>query len=424
MSKKLSHKVENGNVVVTLNISGKEWTSALESGKKVVLSNLEVKGFRKGHVPENIAKKHLSAGKVREEATNKIINANWNTAMEEMKDHNVISRPSVDLVKVSDNELEVTFTSALMPSIKLGKKSGFEAIRKIEKVLEEEIEKEMEQIKPLLMKKEELEKEVEEGDIVNIDFLGKKDGKKFDGGEAKGHDLKIGSNQFIPGFEEKIKGMKLGEEKVIELTFPETYPTKDLAGADVIFDVKINSIYREVELEGEELKSKLKEIGFQDMDDMKAKVTTMIEEKKTQGANDKFFSQAVTEIIEHDDTELVLPEVIVKDALDRKLSQFSQTISQQGMNLEQYLDMIGKTKEEFMDKDMKPQAEKEVKQQLVYQELIKQYNVETTDADVDSELQKIADAQGMTLEDVKAAVPVQTVKGSLTFSKLVEKMLK
>lgn len=422
---KFTVKKENSNVIVTMRITGGEWTSALETGKKSAIEDLEIKGFRKGHVPANIAEKYISEGKIREEATNNIINKEWSSAMKEMKDHDIISQPSVDLVKVSNTELEVTFTSALMPEVILGKTTGFEAKVEVEDVSEEEIEKELEQIKTLLIKQEEIKEKIDEGHIVNIDFLGKKEGKPFDGGEAKGFDLKIGSGQFIEGFEEKMKGMKLGEEKVIELSFPKEYPSPDLAGAEVTFDVKINSIKLEKKLKGEELNEKLKTMGFKSMEDVIEKVTAMIKERKNQQSQDKFFEAAVKEIIKHKDTKMTLPESIVVDALNKKMEQFSQSIIQQGMKLEQYLEMIGKTKEEFMESDMRPQAKQDVKQQLIYQELLKIFTkVEATEEQVNNEIKKIADAQGMKVEDVKKAIPSSNIKSSITFNNLVFEMTK
>jgi trigger factor len=359
-------------------------------------------------------------------ATELAIDKNYSDVIELLQKENIISRPAIEVQKISDTEFEVNFTSAMMPEIKLGKTSGFKAKPDFKKATKEEIEKELEKMAPHLKAAKEIEEEraVKEGDIANINFVGKKDGKAFDGGTAEGFDLKIGSGQFIPGFEEQVKGMKPGEEKDIELTFPDAYPQPDLAGQDVVFEVKLNSIKEEVELEGKEREERLKMMGFSSDEDMKSKIEFMINDQKEAKANDEFFNAVVKEIIEDKGTEVEIPEQLINDEVANQLKTFEQQLAKQGMTLDSYLEMIKTDRETFVEKNMKEGALDRIKHGLIYTQLIKDLKLEITDEMIEKELERIAEIQGVKAKDLKKNVNMDSFKNALTFQELVKLLQK
>ena len=424
MTIKLTNNKENGNHIVTMTVTGDDWTKTLDKTKKELTKNLEIKGFRKGHVPANIADKYVTDQHVQGKASEIIIDKEYAKILEKLQEEKIITRPAINIVKISDSEFEATFTSAIYPEIKLGKTSGFDVKWEADKATKEEIEAEIEKLSAHFKTTKEIEgdRKLKDGDTANIDFLGKKDGVAFDGGEAKGYDLVIGSNSFIPGFEEQMKGMKKGEEKVIELTFPENYPSKDLAGADVTFDVTLNSIKEEVELEGKELDERLKMMGFKSMDDMKEKVEFFINDQKESAANDKYFNEVVDEILADDKTEIEIPDALIEDEQANQLKTFEEQLAKQGMKLDQYLEMIKKDRKEFIEENLKENALKRIKHGLVYTQLIDELKATPTEDDINAELDKIAKQQGLKAEDLKKNLDMNSFTNALMFQNLVKKL--
>ena len=426
MTIKLTNKKENGSHIVTMTVTGDDWTKTLDKTQKQLLENLEIKGFRKGHVPANIAEKYVTAQHVQGKASEIIIDKEYSKVLDKLQEEKIITRPAINITKISDTEFEATFTSAIYPEIKLGKTSGFSAKWEADKASKEEVQAEIDKMAAHFMTTKEIsgDRKLKDGDIANIDFVGKKDGVEFDGGAGKAYDLKVGSNSFIPGFEEQIKGMKKGEEKVIELTFPENYPSKDLAGADVTFDVTLNSIKEEVELEGKELEERLKMMGFKSKEDMNEKVEFLINDQKESAANEKYFNEVVEEIIADKGTEVEIPDALIEDEKHNQLQTFEQQLSKQGMTLDQYLEMIKKTREEFVDENLKENALNRIKHGLVYTQLVEELEATPTEKDIEKELKKIADQQGFKVEELKKNVDMNSFTNALMFQNLVQKLRK
>ncbi len=407
-------------VEVSITENGAEWTKLVQAAKKDLMENLELKGFRKGKVPANIAEQHITSERVWYAAADKLIEANYEKAIELLTSEKVATRPTFDVRKVSDDAIEAVLSSHLMPEVKIGDRSSISVKYEVEEVTQEEVDQEVAQLDEILKEaKESTEGEAKDGDITNIDFLGKVDGVAFEGGEAKAFDLKLGSNQFIPGFEEQVVGMKVGETKDLEVTFPETYPQEDLAGKLSVFTVTLNSIKTMVELEGEALQAKLKTFGFDSKEEIVDRIREVATDRKVQMADDKFFREYVDAISALEDTKVSISDAIIAQEVEQELKRFEMQISQQGMKMDQYLEMLGMSLEEFKEKNLKEASAKRVKEGLIYSQLIEELNIKVEEADLEAEYAKIAKDSKATVEQVKEQIQPASIESNVTFKKLV-----
>ncbi len=404
--------------------NGAEWTKFVEAAKKELMDNLEIKGFRKGKVPANIAEQHISQERVWYAAADKLINANYNQAIELLMTEKVATQPTFDVKAVSAESIEAVLSSHLMPEVKLGDRSNVKIEYKLEEVTQEEIDAEVSQLDDLLKEAKEVEGDnpAANGDITNIDFLGKVDGVAFEGGEAKGFDLTLGSKQFIEGFEEQVEGMKIGETKDINVTFPETYPQEDLKGKPAVFTVTLNAIKKMVELEGEELQTKLKAFGFDSKEEIISRIKEVASDRKEQMANDNFFREYVDAVSALEDTKVAISDEIIKQEIEQEYKRFEAQVSQQGMTIDKYLEMLGMSKEEFKEKNLKESSEKRVRDGLIYAQLIEDQAIKVEESDLDAEYAKIAKDSKVTVEEVKKQINPGSIESNVMFKKLINSL--
>ncbi len=409
-------------VEVSITENGAEWTKLVQAAKKNLMDNLELKGFRKGKVPANIAEQHISEQQVWYQAADKLIDANYEQAMELMVAEKIATRPVFNIKSVSNESIEAVLTSHLMPEVKIGDRSNVKVDYKVEEVTQEEIDAEVKQLDQILKEAKEVEGEevAKDGDITNIDFLGKVDGVAFDGGEAKGFDLTLGSKQFIEGFEAQVEGMKVGETKDINVVFPEAYPQENLAGQPAVFTVTLNSIKRMVELEGEALLAKLKTFGFESKDEIVSRIEEVAKDQKEQKARDAFFREYVDAVVALEDTKVTISDAIISQEIETEFQRFEAQIAQQGMTTDKYLEMLGMSKEEFKEKNLKEASEKRVKDGLIYAQLIEELGIKAEEADIEAEYAKIAKDSKATVEQVKEQVQQASIESNVIFRKLVE----
>ncbi len=406
---------------VSIKANGEEWTKLVQEAKKNLIDNLEIKGFRKGKVPANIAEKHVSPQRVWHEAADKLIEKNYEEAINLLTSEKVATRPTFEVRSVSDEAIEAVLASHLMPEVKLGDRSNISVKYEVEEVTQEEIDQEISQLDELLKEAKEVEGDVAaaDGDITNIDFLGKVDGVAFEGGEAKGFDLKLGSKQFIDGFEAQVEGMKVGETKDIEVTFPEAYPQESLAGKPAVFTVTLNAVKRMVELEGEALTAKLKTFGFETKDEIVVRIKEVATDRKVQMADDKFFREYVDALAELADTDVKVSDAIIAQEVEQELQRVTAQMTQQGMTMDKYLEMLGMSLEEFKEKNLTESATKRVKDGLIYAQLVTDLGIKVEEADLEAEYAKIAKDSKVTVEEVKKQIQPGSVESNVTFKKLV-----
>ena len=385
-------KTENANEVkLNVTIEAEKFDEAI---KKVYFKSAKyfnIPGFRKGKAPMNIVEKYYGKEIFYEDAFNEVVPEELEKAVEENK-LQVVSRPDIEVTQIGKGQ-DLIFTAVFQtkPEAELGKYKGVE-IKKIEyKVTDEDIEHElghMQEHNSRLISVE--DRPVEKGDIANINFEGFVDGVAFEGGKAENHDLEIGSNTFIPGFEDQIIGMKIDEEKDIKVKFPDEYFSKDLAGKDATFKVKVNEIKKkELPTLDDEFAKDVSE--FDTLKELKESI-----KEKQQKQNDeraKYETQDAVMKAVCENVKVDIPSGMIETETENMIKDMEQRLSYQGLRLDQYLQMMGKTKEE-MQKEYEPQAIEAIKSRLAIEEVIKAEKIEVADIDVDEKIKEMAKNYG------------------------------
>ena len=391
-------KTEKANEVkLEITVEAEKFENAM---KKVYFQNAKyfnIPGFRKGKAPMNIVEKYYGAQIFYEDAFNEVATEAYDEALEANK-IDAVSRPVVD-IKQMEKGKDVIFTAVVQtkPEVELGKYKGIE-IPKVEyKVEEKDIEHElghMQEHNSRLITVD--DRALENGDIATIDFEGFVDGVAFDGGKAEGHELEIGSGSFIPGFEDQLVGMKIDEEREIKVTFPKEYFSKDLAGKEAMFKVKLHEIKRKElpELDDEFAKDVSE---FDTLAELKASIKEKIEKNNEQRQKYETEDLAIKAVCE--DVKVDIPSGMVEFEVENMMKDFEQRLSYQGLNLDQYLKMIGKTEEE-MKKEYEPQAIEAIKSRLVLEAIIKAEKIEASEDEIKAKMEEMAKNYGKKVEEI------------------------
>ena len=385
-------KTKNANEVkLNVTIEAEKFDEAI---KKVYFKSAKyfnIPGFRKGKAPMNIVEKYYGKEIFYEDAFNEVVPEELEKAVEDNK-LQVVSRPDIEVTQIGKGQ-DLIFTAVFQtkPEAELGKYKGVE-IKKIEyKVTDEDIEHElghMQEHNSRLISVE--DRPVEKGDIANINFEGFVDGVAFEGGKAENHDLEIGSNTFIPGFEDQIIGMKIDEEKDIKVKFPDEYFSKDLAGKDATFKVKVNEIKKkELPTLDDEFAKDVSE--FDTLKELKESI-----KEKQQKQNDeraKYETQDAVMKAVCENVTVDIPSGMIETETENMIKDMEQRLAYQGLKLDQYLQMMGKTREE-MQKEYEPQATDAIKSRLAIEAVIKAEKIEVADIDVDEKIKEMAKNYG------------------------------
>lgn len=392
-------KTKNANEVkLEITVEAEKFENAM---KKVYFQNAKyfnIPGFRKGKAPMNIVEKYYGPEIFYEDAFNDVATENYDEALKE-NNIEVVSRPEVD-IKQMEKGKDLIFTVVVQtkPEVELGKYKGIE-IKKIEYTVEDkDIEHELEHMQEHNSRLITVEdRPVEKGDIATIDFEGFVDGVAFDGGKAEGHDLEIGSGSFIPGFEDQVIGMKIEEEKDVVVTFPKEYFSKDLAGKEATFKVKLHEIKKkELPKLDDEFAKDVSE--FDTLDELKADIKAKLEKNNTQKAKYETEEEAVKAVCEK--AKLDIPSGMIDMEVENMLKDFEQRLSYQGLNLEQYLKMVGKTEEE-MKKEYEPQATEAIKSRLTLEAIKKAEKIEATEKEIAEKMEEMAKNYGKKVEEIQ-----------------------
>ena len=417
-------KTKNANEVkLEITVEAEKFNDAI---KKVYFKSAKyfnIPGFRKGKAPMNIVEKYYGKEIFYEDAFNEVAGDALDEAVKE-NDLYVVSRPDIDVTQIEKGK-DLIFTAVMQtkPEAELGKYKGVE-IKKIEyKVTAEDVNHELSHMQEHNARMVTVEdRPVESGDIVTIDFEGFVDGKAFDGGKAEGHELEIGSNTFIPGFEDQIIGMKIDEEKDINVKFPEEYFSKELAGKDATFKVKLHEIKKkELPKLDDEFAKDVSE--FDTLKELKEDI-----KKKQQKQNDdkaKYETEDAVIKAVCENVKVDIPSGMIETEVDNMIKDIEQRLSYQGLKLEQYLQMMGKTTEE-MRKEYEPQAIDSIKSRLALEAVIKAEKIEATEEEVDEKMKEMAknygkenDEEFMKNENVR-----NYIKDGLTSQKAIEFLVK
>ncbi len=398
MSLKIEKTEQKNELKLEFSIEAEKFDNAIKTVYEKNAKYFNIPGFRKGKAPMNIVEKYYGKEIFYEDAFNEIVPEIYDN---ELKENNVeaVSKPQIDIVQMEKGK-DLIFTAIVQtkPEVKLGKYKGIE-VEKVEyNVSDEDVEHELGHMAEKNARLITIEdRPVENGDITVIDFEGFVDGKAFEGGKAEGHELTIGSNTFIPGFEDQIIGMKIDEEKDINVKFPEQYFSEELAGKDAVFKVKLHEIKKkELPAIDDELAKDISE--FDTLAELKASIKEKIQKENETRAKYETEDAVIKAVAEK--TEIDIPSGMIDAEIENNIKDVENRLSYQGATLDQYLKMMGKTMEEFKN-EYKPQAEQTVKQRLILDAVAIAENIEVEEKEIDEKIKEMAERYGKKEEEIK-----------------------
>ena len=420
-------KKDNNIVVISLEASKEEFKDAMMKSFNKNKNRFQIPGFRKGKAPYKLVKQYYGEGALFDDAIDFIVNPAYSAAVKE-NDLQVVSRPELDIQEIGEDKgMKYTVTVTVKPEVELGQYEGVEAeyryIAPTDEMVEAELKRKQDQAGRMVPVEG---RAVEDGDTVTIDYEGFVDGVAFEGGKDEGHDLKIGSNSFIPGFEEQLIGHNIDDEFPITVTFPEDYHAEKLKGKEATFQIKIHAIkVKELPEIDDDFVKDVSE--FDTLDEYKADIKKSKEEQAQKSAQDRFENEVVKVVCEN--AKVDIPACMVDTEVDSMIEEQSYRMRSQGIALETYLQYMGQTMDEYKA-GLRTMAEARVKSSLVLEACAKAMNIEATDADVEEEAEKIAAQYGMKKEDFMARIKDNdafirdSIVGRKTVDALTEKAVK
>lgn len=414
MSVKSCEKVEKSQVALTVEVSAAEFEAAIEKAYQKMRKKINVPGFRPGKAPRKIIEGMYGAEVFFEEAINIAFPEAYEAAVKE-QDLQVVGYPEVEMVGECTKE-GFTFKAVapVYPEVTLGQYKGLSAPKDDVKVTAADVEERLKQLSDRNTRLVSVEREAKEGDTAVIDFEGFLDGKPFDGGKGENHSLELGSHSFVPGFEEQVIGMKAGEEKDIDITFPEDYHA-DLAGKAVVFKVKVHEVKeKEVPAMDDEFAKDVSE--FDTLKELKADLKKKITEERQKDA-DRAFEDALMEQVAEGLTAEI-PDAMVENQARQFVDNFKMQIAQQGIPFDQYAKMTGMDEAKLVE-DAKEPATRQVRMDLAVAAIIKAESIEASDEEVEEEYKKMAEQYGLDVEMVKKYLQADQIKDQVISRKAV-----
>ena len=382
---------------INVTIEGEKWQKAIDKAYDKVSKKVKIDGFRPGKAPKDIFLKKYGKENLLVEAADSCMQDAYMDILKDNEGLEIVAQPKVEIKGVSDEKLELMFTLILKPEVKLGKYTGLGVKKEEAKVTKKEIEESIDHMRSHYAENVTKDGKVANGDIAIIDFEGFKDGVAFAGGKAENYSLTIGSNSFIPGFEEQIIGMKKGEEKELNLTFPEDYHAEELKGAPVVFKVKVNEI-KEVKVP-ELDKDFFEDLGMEGIDSKEAlenQVEENIKTRKESELENKYLDELLEAAAKN--TEVDIPDVMIEEEIDRMLKQYEENLNMQGITLEQFYKFTNSDEKALRDQ-MKEEAGKRVKFRLMLEEIAKAEKFDMSDKDAEKEAEELASKYQMTKDE-------------------------
>ena len=391
-------KQENNTAVFQVESDAAEFEAAVNSAYLQNKASIYIPGFRKGKAPRAVVEGMYGKDVFYQDALDELAPKAFEQGVKE-SELRFVGAPSISDVNVTDERTAVfSFTVTLYPEVTLGQYKGIEASRESVVVSDEDVNAEVESARKRNARKVSVEREAQMGDTANIDFDGFLNGERFDGGKAEGYDLELGSNSFVPGFEEQIVGMQIGEEKDLDITFPEEY-VEDLAGKAVVFKVKLNSLtVSELPELDDEFAKDVSE--FDTLDEYKADIRANLEKRRQDEAEEKVRSEIMHKAAENMTVEI--PEVMVQEKVEEILRNYAANfgLNSRDMEYAQLLQMMG-LDENTVNVSIRPGAQVQVKNDLLIEAVIKAENIEATDEEVEEYLNKVAESIQAQPEEVK-----------------------
>ena len=408
MSVKSCEKLEKSKVALTIEVSAEDFEVAINKAYLKMRGKMNIPGFRPGKAPRKIVESMYGAEVFYEEAVNIVLPDAYEKAVSDEK-LEVVGYPEVELENCGKDGVTFKATVAVYPEVKLGQYKGLEAPKANVKVMAADVNARLKEMAERNSRMVSVERAVKKGDIANIDFVA------FDGGKGENFDLEIGSGSFVPGFEDQLIGMKVGQEKDIDITFPEDY-TPELAGKPVVFHVKVNEVkVKEVPAIDDEFAKDVSE--FDTLKDLKADLKKKITEDRKTAAQHAFEDALMQKVA--DGIEADIPEDMVVLQSQRMMENFKQQLAAQGIPFDQYVKMTGMSEDAIQKESMEP-ALKQVRMDLAVAAIVKAENLEASDEEVENEMKNIAEKYGMDLESIKKYLPASEVKEQVIREKVIK----
>ena len=387
---------EKNDVKFTMEFTAEEFDQAQVKVYQAQKGKIEIPGFRKGKAPRSIIEKHFGEGIFFEDAIDELLRGNYEAAVKEL-DLDLIDSPRAEFSELKKGEgFTVTITVAVAPVVEVKNYKGIE-IEKIEnEVKDEDVENNLKQQQERNARIVSVERAAQEGDTLVLDYAGFVGEEQFEGGTALEQELTLGSQMFIPGFEEQLVGVAAGEDKDVVVTFPEEYHAPDLAGKEAVFKCHVHQVKeKQVPALDDEFAA---DLGFDTLDELKASEREKLEKYAKAGAENQMKDAVLGKLVEA--TEVEIPEVMIKDELDRSVQELNQQLSYQGLSIKQYLEFTGKAMGDFLD-ELRPEAEKAVKTRLVIAGVAAAEGIEVSEEEVEEELKVMAIQYQMTADKVR-----------------------
>ena len=405
-------KKEKNQVALSIVVAADVFEAACEKSYRKNVRNINIQGFRQGKAPRKIIEKLYGPEVFYDDAMNECIPDAYEAAVAEAG-LKVVSQPSITEVDVKDGEFLFTAVVFVKPEVSVKDYKGIEAEKEEVAVSAEDVEAELARMQTRNARQVSVEREAKKGDVVNLDFEGFVDGVAFEGGKGEKFDLELGSGMFIPGFEEQLEGKNVGDECDVNVTFPEAYNEKSLAGKPAVFKCKINEIKenQKPELDDEFAKDVSE---FDTIAELKADIEKKMVESKQSSADTAFQERVMDKVIENMEAEI--PDAMVETQLDRVAEDFSYRLAMQGMEFESYLKMTGMTMEQFRSV-FAPQALRQVKIRLALEKIAELEGMDITEEDLNAEFDKLADNNKMDIAKVKELLAAEDLKADMLCQK-------
>ena len=397
-------KLEHCHTEVLVNVDKDLWKKAQDKAFNKLAQNVTIDGFRKGKAPLNMVKSRIDQGRMYNEAINEVLNPVYQDILAN-EDIQPMARPQFEVTKLSDEELELKVIIVTRPEAELSKYTGHKIGKEEASVSEEELDASIAELQKQNATIAPKDGQAENGDIVVIDFEGFVDGVPFEGGEAKNHELELGSHSFIAGFEEQLIGSSAGIEVDVNVKFPENYGPEEIAGKDAVFHVKVNEVKQKIlpELDDEFVK----ELNMPNVETVAQLKDARRDQllKSKENANKRQYLDKLFEEIRKE-SKFDIPEEILAEETENRKKDLEQRLQQSGINIEQYL-VLTRTNEEDLNKQLNEEAQKGLESWLVLDTVGQKEKIDITDEEVEFELAKMADQYQMTIDQIKQAIGQQ-----------------
>lgn len=405
---------ENNSVKITVEVDAVKFEEGISKAYAKARKSIAIPGFRKGKAPRKMVEAMYGAEVFYEDGLNEIFPDIYKEAVLD-RGWKAVGQPSVTDIKFNDDKsVELTIESALYPEITLGDYKGLEIPKATAEVSDEEVETEVDRRANDAARISTVERAAREGDTAVIDFEGFVDGVAFDGGKGENYDLKLGSHTFIPGFEEQLIGLSAGDEKDIDVTFPEDYHA-ELAGKPAVFKVKVHEIKETaVPAKDDEF---AKDVGFDTMDELRADIRSTMLKEKEDGIREAFENAALEQAAKNMTADI--PECMIDEQVEKETERFDYQLRAQGASLEQYAQMLGGDLSGFKS-GIRPNAESRLRVELMLNAVVDAEKIEVSDEELAAEYEKLAEAYQMDVEKIKSIISDEDMKGDIAVRKASE----